>query len=84
MNGVWQPLALISQFQQTVQQSQNPICRGLKQIGDYKQEVESFVENTARLGGLFPFGTTLMEPIVTDAGETLVTYLTIDIANRSP
>ena len=46
--------------------------------------MESFVENTSQLGGLFPFGTTLMEPILTDAGETLVTYLGIDAAHRSP
>ena len=84
MHGVWQPLALMSQFQQTVQNLQNPICGGSKPIGDYKQEVESFVETTAQLGGLFPFSATLMEPILTDAGETLVTYLTMDVANQSP
>ena len=61
-----------------------PICRGSKPIGDYKREVESFVETTARLGGLFPLGTTLMEPILTDAGETLVTCLAMDAANLSP
>ena len=71
----------MSQFQQTVQHLQNPIRGGSKPIGDYKREVESFVETTAQLGGLFPFGTTLMEPILTDAGETLVTYLAMDVGN---
>ena len=45
--------------------------------------MESFVETTAQLEGLFLFGTTLMEPILTDAGETLVTYITMDAANRN-
>ena len=84
MNRVWQPLALMSQFQQTVSYLQNPIRRGSKPIGDYKREMESFVETTAQLGGLFPFGTTLMEPILNNGRETLVTYLSIDAANQSP
>ena len=84
MNGVWQPLALISQFQRTVQHLQNPICGGSKPIGDYKREVESFIEATTRLGRLFLFGTTLIESILTDTGETLVTYIVMDAANRSP
>ena len=84
MNGVWQPLALMSQFQQTVSHLQNPICGGSKPIGDYKPEMESFVETTARLGGFFSFGTTLIEPILTDARETLVSYLAMNVANRSP
>ena len=46
--------------------------------------MESFVKTTAQLGGLFPFGTTLMKLILTDGGETLVTYLAMDAANRSP
>ena len=81
MNDVWQPLSLMSQFQQTVQHLQNPIHGCSKPIRDYKREVKSFVETTAQLGGLFHFDTTLMEPILTDAGETLVTYLATDVAN---
>ena len=46
--------------------------------------MESFVETTSRLGGFFPFGATLMEPFLTNAGETLVTYLGMDAAHRSP
>ena len=74
----------MSQFQQTVLHLQNPICGGLKAIGDYKREVESFVNTTSRLRGSFPFDTALMEPILTDTGETLLTYLAMNAANRSP
>ena len=85
MNRVWQRLALMSQFQQTVSHLQNPICGGSKAIGDYKQEVESFVDTTARPpGGSFAFGTALMEPILTDGGENLLTYLLMDATQRSP
>ena len=37
-----------------------------------------------RVGGLLSFGTTLMEPFLTDAGETLTTYLAMDVVYRSP
>ena len=60
MTGVWQPLALITQIQKIISHLQNPIRGGSKSIGDYKREVESFVDTTCRLGGLFAFGTAVM------------------------
>ena len=84
MNGVWEPLAYVTQLQKTVQHLQNPVRGGSTPIGDFKLEVESYVETTCRLGGFFPFGTTLMEPFLADAGETLVTYLGMDAAHQSP
>ena len=84
MTGVWQPLALITQIQRTLSHLQNPVRGGLKPIGDYKREVESFVDTTSRLGGSFAFGTALMEPILTNDGETLLTYLGMDAVTQSP
>ena len=84
MNGVWEPLAYADQLQKTVQHLQNSARGGSTPIGDFKLEVESYVETTCRLGGFFPFGTTLMEPFLADAGETLVTYLGMDAAHQSP
>ena len=84
MNGVWEPLAYANQLQKTVQHLQNPARRGSTPIGNFKLEVESYVETTCRLGGFFSFGTTLMEPFLTDAGETLTTYLAMDVVYRSP
>ena len=75
MTGVWQQLALITQYQRTLSLLQNPVCGGSKAIGDFKREVESFVDTTSRLAGLFPFGTTLMESILANDRETLLTYL---------
>ena len=84
MTGVWQPLALISQSERTLSLLQNPLHDGSKSIGDYKQEVESSVDTTSRLAGPFVFSTALMEPILTHAGETLVTYLGMDAAMQRP
>ena len=59
---------------------------GSTPIRDFKLEVDSYsyVEITCRLGGFFAFGSTLMEPFLTDANETLGSYLAMDIAHRSP
>ena len=84
MYGVWEPMAYATQLQKTVQHLQNPARGGSTPIRDFKLEVESYVETTCRLGGYFSFGTTLMEPFLTDAGETLTTYLAMDVAHRSP
>ena len=64
MTGVLKPLALITQFQTCISYLQNSIQGGLKPIGDYKRTVESFVDTTCRLGGLFAFATALMEPFL--------------------
>ena len=74
----------MAHFQQTVSHLHNPVYGGSKAIGDYKQEVESYVNTTAQLGEFFPFGTTLMEPILTDDGETLLTYLAMDANHQRP
>ena len=84
MNGVWEPLAYITQLQKTVQHLQNPVHRSSTQSGDFKLEVESLVETASQLGGFSPFCTTLMEPFLTDAGETLGTYLGMDATHQSP
>ena len=81
MNGVWEPMAYATQLQKTVQQLQNPTRGGSTPIGDFKLEVESYVETTCQLGGFFSFGTSLIEPFLTDAGETLTTYLAMDVAH---
>ena len=80
MTGVWQPLALITQIQKYISHPQNPIHGGLKPIGDYKREVESFVDTTCRLGGFFTYGAALMEPILAYDGETLLTYIAMNAA----
>ena len=46
--------------------------------------MESFVDTTCRLGGLFAFGTALIEPIFADGGTTLLAYIVMDAAARSP
>ena len=68
--GVWQPLASMIQFQGIISHLQNPIRGGSKPKGDYKREVESFVDTTGRLGGSFAFGMALMEPILTNDADT--------------
>ena len=56
MTWVWKPLALITQIQKYISHLQNPHQGGLTPtIGDYKQEVELFVDTTCQLGGLFHF-----------------------------
>ena len=81
MDGIREPLAHVTQLQKTVQQLQNPVRGDSTPTGDFKLEVESYVETTCRLGRFFSFGTTLMESFLTDAGETLATYLAMDVAH---
>ena len=46
--------------------------------------MESYVNATAQLGGSFAFGTTLIEPILTDRRETLLTYFAMDADHQRP
>ena len=78
MTGVWKPLALITQIEKVISHLQNPHQGGTTHIGDYKREVESFVDTTCRLGGLFAFGKALMEPTLVADGTTLLAYMTMN------
>ena len=46
--------------------------------------MESFVHTTCQLGGLFAFGTALMEPILANGGTTPLVYITMDATMRRP
>ena len=71
---------LFLKIQRTLSHLQNLACRDWKPIGDYKQELESFVDTTSRIEGSFTFVTVLMEPILKNNGGTLVAYLGMDAA----
>ena len=46
--------------------------------------MESFVDTPCRLGGLFAYGTSLMEPILTDGRTIILAYIAMDAAALSP
>ena len=56
--------------------------------GDYKRTLESLVDTVFKAGGLFAFGTKLMEPILAGTGaapaETIATYMAMDLETRKP
>ena len=85
MSGVWQLLAYITQFQKTVLHSENPPQGGQTPTSDYKQEVESHVATTCRLGGTLAYGSTLMLDILAapvPGPTTLQAYVGIDTTAR--
>ena len=85
--GVLAPLAFVKQLDKTVSYSQSPPRRVTDMsIGDYKRSVESYVATTCKLGGLFTYGSTLMEPILAAAQlmVTLQAYVRMNEAVRRP
>ena len=56
------------------------------QNGEYKRTVESYTATTMKLGGLFSFGSTLMEPILAASQPvvTLQAYVAMNEAQRRP
>ena len=83
-SGLWPPMALMAHLQKTVQHQQNPVQGGSTSIRDFKREVKSHGATAVQLGGKFAFGSSMMEPILVDDGETLASYLAMDAAHQRP
>ena len=83
-SGLWPPMALMAHLQKTVQHRQNPARGGSTSIGYFEREVESHVATAIQLGGKFSFGSSIMEPILANGGETLASYLVMDAAHQRP
>ena len=49
--------------------------------GDFKRTVEPYVAIVCKAGGMFIFDTIYYEPFLTDAGETIATYATMNENN---
>ena len=77
-SGVWAPLAAMHQLRNTIGFHQIPkLGEGLS-TGDFKRTAESYVSTVCKAGGMFTFGTIYYEPFLTDAGETIATYGTMN------
>ena len=77
-------MALMAHLQKTVQHRQNPAHGGSTSIRDFKREVESHVATAIQLGGNFSCGSSIVEPILANGGETLASYLAMDAAHQRP
>ena len=52
--------------------------------GEFKRLVESHVTTVCKTGGIFASGTKIYEPFLTDAEETIASYVAMTEVNRCP
>ena len=82
-SGPWSPLAYITHLQKNIGHQQ--YFRGsATSIGEFKREVESGVATLIQLRGKLAYRSTIMEPFLTDDGETLETYFAMNPVQQAP
>ena len=82
-SGVWGPLAFMMHLGKNLSHYQ-VFNNNVQSIGQFKREVEAQVATTVQLGGKLAYGSKLMEPFLTDAGQTLATYFAMTPVQQRP
>jgi hypothetical protein len=75
-SSTWEPLARLRHIRKSITYLQKPKnAPNAVDTVQYKRHLSVYVGNACRAGGDFMFGTKFYEPLLTDNGETLISYL---------
>jgi hypothetical protein len=82
-SSTWEPLARLRHIRKSITYMQKPKNAPIAiDTAQYKRHLSVYVGNASRAGGDFVFGTKFYEPFLTADGETLISYLGMNAANK--